>query len=127
MSVFGHCLCKSVRFALEGPTNWVGHCHCDSCRRATASPVTTFIGHPDDRYSIEGEIKEYQSSPSVTRSFCPSCGSPIFYRTTDIPGEIHFYAALLDDPTPLQPTTHWHYNEALPWLHITDDAEKQGV
>lgn len=126
-TVNGHCLCKSCTFTLEGPHNWVGHCHCDSCRRATSSPMTTFIGHPDGKWTISGEIKEYKSSAHVSRTFCPFCGSPIYYQSTEIPGETHFYAALLDDPTQVEPDTHWHYDEVLPWLHITDDAAKKGV
>lgn len=51
----------------------------------------------------------------------------MFYRSRDIPGETHFYAALLDDPSKAAPTVHWHYDEVLPWLHISDDAEKKGV
>ena len=127
-SVTGHCLCGAITFRLDGPHNWVGHCHCDSCRRATASPITTFIGHPDGHWSFtKGTPAEFASSPQVTRAFCPSCGSPIFYRSAQIPGETHFYATLLDDPVPLSPTVHWHYDEALPWLHVTDDLPKKGI
>lgn len=126
-SISGHCLCGACTFTLVGSHNWVGHCHCDSCRRATASPMTTFIGHPDGKWTINGKISEYQSRKDVTRAFCPSCGSPIFYRSTEIPGETHFYAALLDDPTQVKPGTHWHYDEVLPWLHITDSATKNDI
>lgn len=126
--VQGHCLCGACRFSLEGPHNWVGHCHCDSCRRATASPITTFIGHPDGKWRFTGkEPATYQSSPNVTRAFCPECGSQIYYRSDDIPGETHFYATLLDDPTRLEPTVHWHFDEQLPWLHVTDDLRKAGI
>ncbi len=126
--VQGHCLCGGCRFSLDGPHNWVGHCHCDSCRRATASPITTFIGHPDGQWHLTGnEPATYKSSPAVTRAFCPQCGSQIYYRSDDIPGETHFYAALLDDPTSLEPTVHWHFDEQLPWLHIADDLRKAGV
>lgn len=123
----GHCLCGSVAFSLTGPHNWVGHCHCDSCRRATSSPITTFIGHPNGHWQIDGAVQEHQSSPGVARGFCPKCGSPIFYKSDKLPEETHFYAALLDDPTQVKPTVHWHYDEVLPWLHISDTAEKKGV
>ncbi len=123
-NVAGHCFCGALRFTLDGPHNWVGHCHCDSCRRATASPMTTFIGHPDGKWTISGEYREYASSKGVTRAFCPKCGSPLFYRSAEIPNKTHFYAALLENPGNLTPTVHWHFDEVLPWLHINDDAKK---
>lgn len=122
----GRCLCGAVRFELSGPPNWVGHCHCDSCRRATGAPVATFIGHPDGHWRWTGQAPaRYLSSPGVTREFCPVCGSAVTYRSAQIPGETHFYAALLEDPSAVTPTVHWHYDEHLPWPHITDDLDKR--
>jgi len=123
----GHCLCKACTFSLSGSHNWVGHCHCDSCRRATASPITTFIGHPDGAWTLTGPVTRYRSSANVTRAFCSTCGSPLFYQSSEIPGETHFYAALLDDPFVAVPTVHWHFDEALPWLHISDTLDKKGI
>lgn len=124
--VTGHCLCGNVRFQLRGPHNWVGHCHCDSCRRATASPLTTFIGHPDGHWEWLGAAPSvFASSEGVERLFCSTCGSPIAYRSAGIPGETHFYAALLTDPAAVTPTVHWHYDEHLPWPKITDDLKKR--
>jgi len=126
--VTGHCLCGGCRFTLEGPHNWVGHCHCDSCRRATASPITTFIGHPDGHWQFSlGTPAIFPSSPKVERGFCRDCGSPLFYRSQEVPGETHFYAALLDDPTLVEPTVHWHFDEALAWLHLSDQLRKAGL
>lgn len=121
----GHCLCGAVGFALDGPSNWVGHCHCESCRRATASAVTTFVGHPDGHWRWTGETPaNFASAPGVVREFCATCGSPVSYRTDKIPGERHFYAALLDNPGDITPTEHWHYDEHLPWPHIVDNLTK---
>ena len=121
-TVTGHCLCKAVAFELRGPHNWVGHCHCESCRRATASPMTTWIGQENGRWTFTGATPQsYDSSPGTTRGFCPTCGTPVFYRTDRFPNETHFYAALLTDPTAVKPTTHFHSAEHLPWLHLGDD------
>ena len=122
----GHCLCGSVRFAFKGEENWSGYCHCDSCRRATASPITAFIGLPNGRWRWTGALPAtFASSPGVTRSFCPICGSQVSYQTDALPDEIHFYAALLDDPETYQPEVHFHWDEHLKWLEIEDDLEKR--
>ena len=42
------------------------------------------------------------------------------YRAARFPGEIHFYAATLDDPARFAPTVHVHAGERLPWVHLAD-------
>ncbi|PJI84537.1 hypothetical protein BC777_3598 [Yoonia maricola] len=117
----GNCLCGACRFELEGPHNWVGHCHCESCRKATASPMTTWIGHPNGAWRFVGTTPaSYESSPGTTRGFCPTCGSPMFFRTTRFPDEVHFYAALLAEPDKVVPMAHYHADEKLSWLHLAD-------
>ncbi len=114
--VTGHCLCGASVFELTGPHNWVGHCHCESCRRATASPVTTFIGHPDGAWRwLSGEPTPFRSSAGITRGFCGTCGSPLFFASERIPGETHFYAALLDNPETVTPDEVSFAEEALTW------------
>ena len=46
------------------------------------------------------------------------------YRAERFPGEIHFYAATLNDPTQFKPEFHVHWAEKLDWLHVTDDLPK---
>lgn len=121
-----HCLCGACRFELDGPHNWVGHCHCESCRRATASPMTTWIGHPNGQWRSTGATPaEYESSPGTKRGFCPTCGSPLFFRATRYPEEMHFYAALLTDPNAVTPQRHYHADERLSWLLLADGLPGQ--
>ena len=46
------------------------------------------------------------------------------YASTKFPGEIHFYAAGLDDPSKFTPRNHFHYSEHLDWLPLHDDLPK---
>ncbi len=116
MTLTGHCLCGACRFELTGAAPWTGHCHCESCRRATASPVTSFIGQAADGWRWIGETpKQYVSSPGVTRWFCPTCGSPLAYASDRWPDEMHFYAALLDHPEAVTIDKVFNDGERLPW------------
>jgi|GEM_PF-195573 len=116
----GRCLCGAVRYRFDGPPAWMAHCHCESCRRATAAPFTSFLGVRRDRLRWTGERAVFASSPGVTRSFCPRCGTPLSYETAERPQETDLYAATLDDPAAYAPAGHDHWNEHLPWLRLAD-------
>lgn len=117
----GHCLCGACAFKLIGAQNWVGHCHCESCRKATASPFTTWIGQEDGAWELTGETPlKYQSSKGNIRGFCGTCGSPMYFKSERFPTEMHFYAALLTRPNKIVPTIHFHADEMLSWVHLSD-------
>lgn len=122
----GHCLCGAVRYEVDGAPLWQAHCHCESCRRNCSAPFTSFFGIADGAWRWTGEPPAvYASSTGVERLFCPHCGTPMAYRSTGFPGEIHLYAASLDDPTDYTPTEHVHWDEHLPWLHLDDGLPRR--
>ncbi len=122
----GRCLCGAVTYRCSAVPLWQAHCHCASCRRATASPMTSFLGMADGAWAWTGaRPATYQSSPGTWREFCPTCGTQMAYSTIHSPGERHFYAATLDDPTAFTPTGHDHAEEQLPWLHLSDGLPRQ--
>lgn len=117
----GRCLCGAVTYAFTGPVNWAGHCHCQSCRRQTASPMTSFLGVPNEAFKWTGQAPAlFESSPGVRRRFCSGCGTPVSYEADRFGDEIHLYAATLDDPDAYEPSFHVFTSEQLPWLHISD-------
>jgi hypothetical protein len=121
LPISGRCLCGKVRYLADAAPLWQMHCHCESCRRATASGFTSFFGIADGHWRWESdEPALYRSSPGVERRFCPQCGTQMSYRTTQAPGEMHFYAATLDDPGQYAPTAHDLADERLPWIVLCD-------
>jgi len=46
-------------------------------------------------------------------------------RSLRFPNETHFYAALLDHPEDVEPSTHFHADEMLPWIHLSDNLPRQ--
>lgn len=120
----GRCLCGSVTYSFQNPIKWCGHCQCESCRRNCAAPITTFIAVCDGQWEwTGGEPGVYESSPGVKRFFCRDCGTPMGFRPAR-GGEIHVYAAGLDDPEAFQPQVHFFYSERLSWLTVADDLPK---
>lgn len=121
----GRCLCGEVTYEFRGPENWRAHCHCESCRRNTSSPFTTFFGVPRDAFRFTGATpKVFHSSPGVRRLFCANCGSPMAYDADKFPGEIHLYAASLEDSAGFRPQAHVHWAEKVPWVELADDLPK---
>jgi hypothetical protein len=39
------------RLCLRGSLNWAGHCHCESSWRQTTSPMTNYLGVPNDVFN----------------------------------------------------------------------------
>lgn len=125
MATTGHCLCGAIQYEYDGEPSRVIHCHCESCRRQTASPVATFVIVPKAALRFtRGQPKEFASSPGVHRSFCDTCGSPIYYRTERRPDVIDLYAGTLSDPELVVPRSHVHVDEQLPWFEILDDLPR---
>ena len=121
----GGCQCGRVRFEARGRPNWVAHCHCADCRRATAAALATYAGFPRDKVRFPaGESASYQSSPGVTRRFCPDCGTPISYEGERWPEEIHLFVCTFEDPESFEPRGHVYVSEQLSWLHLGDDLPR---
>ena len=119
--IAGHCLCGRTAYRAEAAPLWQIHCHCESCRRATASGFTSFFAIADGFWRWTGEEPAlYRSSPGVERRFCAQCGTQMAYRTVSAPGEIHFYAATLENPELYRPTSHDQGAERLPWVVLCD-------
>lgn len=120
----GGCLCGAVRYTLSAPPKWTALCHCDSCRRAASAPLAAWMGFKPDQVTWSGERQTYASSAHAIRSFCPTCGSQISFESTRWPGDIHLYGASLDMPEAYVPQLHCYTDEALSWLHLTDDLPR---
>lgn len=121
----GRCLCGAIRYEYSGEPTLTVHCHCESCRRQTSSPVTTFIIVPKAAVRLtSGQPKEFASSSGVWRSFCDTCGSPIYYRSDRRADAIDLYACTLEDVTALTPQCHVHAVEQLPWFEVVDELPR---
>lgn len=120
----GGCLCGALRYRLAVPPKWTALCHCKSCRRSASAPLVAWMGFAPDQVDWTGQRSFYRSSAKAIRGFCPTCGSQISFESTAWPGEVHLYAASLDDPTVYVPQLHCHTAETLPWLHLGDSLPR---
>jgi len=64
---------------------------------------------------LSGELRNYQSSPGVTRRFCAVCGSPITYENDRDTGSIDVTTASLDDPDRFPPAREVWLEHKIAW------------
>lgn len=73
----------------------------------------------------KGQPKTINSSGTAMRSFCPDCGSGLFYRNAGVlPGLVDIQSSTLDQPEALPPTVQVQTAERLSWMkHILEFPE----
>ncbi len=102
----GRCLCGSVKYELDGEPLVVAHCYCEDCQRVSGAGHSTGVMYPVERVRLAGVVAEFQLETAesiVTRTFCPTCGSPLHGRNTRMPGVLTFTAGTLEDPNSVAP------------------------
>lgn len=116
----GGCFCGAIRFAIEEKaegTYLVANCHCTICRKTSAAPFVTWLIVPVSKFSYQSGTPKYlQSSAKGTRHFCPDCGTPLAFLTTERPHNIDITTGSLDDPNRFIPTLDVHEESKLHWV-----------
>jgi hypothetical protein len=121
----GGCLCKSVRYQVtDAPLSSI-ICHCNSCRKASGAPSVGWLTFNVGNFELlAGELRSFQSSPGVTRTFCGVCGSPITYENDRDPGTIDVTTVSLDNPDRFPPVREVWVEHKLAW-EVTNETLDQ--
>ena len=101
IKVEGSCNCGAIRLAIEGTVARMAQCHCRDCQRASGTGHMSLAFIPEESVTIEGEAQGYVSTTdlgnTMTRYFCPTCGSRVFNRNTGRPGLLTIPVGILED------------------------------
>ena len=115
----GGCACGAIRYkcSVDSPQSF--NCHCRDCQRASGSAYSSFIIVPPAALKLTKQPKFYavksDSGHTVSRGFCPECGSPIFGKIAELPEIAFIHAASLDDPSWHRPAADFFVPSAQPW------------
>ena len=114
----GGCHCGAVRYEVSGEPQHVALCHCRDCRRSAGAPMVAWAAFAEGELTVtQGETTTFNSSGTALRSFCPACGSGLFYRNAEyLPGIVDIQSATFDDPEALPPFGHIQTAERLDWM-----------
>ncbi len=120
--IAGGCACGAVRYASTAKPSFSLICQCRQCQRATGGGHATAFVLPADAVIVTGEVRFFDqqadSGNTVSRGFCPTCGSPMMNRNSGYPQSLYVHAATLDDPTAFRPETVVFRSAAQPWDHV---------
>ncbi|MGE8066238.1 GFA family protein [Pseudomonas sp. NPDC089569] len=119
----GSCLCGAVTYCISTALKAVTHCHCRKCRKSHGAAFATYASAPASAVSIltgVEALKGYESSEGVTRRFCGTCGSSLFW--SDSKGAfsqwISIAIATLDTPFSVKKQKHSCVGEKASWYEI---------
>jgi hypothetical protein len=86
----------------------VSVCHCLACQKRTGSAFGYQARFPRDSVRIEGDAHEYvrisDEGEPRTYSFCPQCGSTVYYVLDSAPDVVAVPVGAFADPTFPEPT-----------------------
>ena len=114
--------CGAVRYHATAEPLSAFHCQCRQCQRASGGGHASLFVLSKEAVRIEGELRYFEQTAddgaTISRGFCPQCGSPVLGFTTGKPAIYILAAASLDDPTRFHPTRVVFHTAAQPWDHI---------
>jgi hypothetical protein len=118
----GGCLCGAVRYRFTGEPRAAGLCHCISCRRAAGAPAVAWTVVPRANVAFtSGSPVRFRSTPSVERTFCGQCGTPLTYQSDEAPTTIDITTATLDRPEKFPPRKEIWLDHRIAWM-VTNPA-----
>jgi hypothetical protein len=121
MTLAGGCYCGQIRYQTSDRVFHKTVCHCASCRRICGAPsVAWFSVAQRDFRLTRGMPARFRSSPQVTRTFCPRCGTQLTYQHARHADEIDITICSLDDPEQLAPEDHTFTSGRLGWVASWD-------
>lgn len=116
------CLCGNIEIIANGAPNYTEYCHCTMCQKSSGSSFMVWVIFDKENVAVtKGEIKKYQSSPSLARGFCSDCGSNVSIHTEkcfDLP------IGALEKPSDIKIDHHIWTTRALKHVDLNDGLPK---
>ena len=124
----GKCLCGSVTYRCNAEPMMVTNCHCEDCQRVTGTAYACVAGVARDCVMVQGDVKQYsgigESGKSVTRSFCPECGSSLYSVADALPGWCFIMLGTADDKSWIKPNIDCYTRSAFPSVLLQENTRK---
>ena len=107
MQVTGGCLCQAVRYTISAEPIVTRVCWCRLCQYLGAGSAAVNACFPSAALAVQGALSDYRSTADsgniMHRTFCPTCGTPMFSAAESRPHLVFVRVGTLDDPQAVSP------------------------
>jgi len=115
----GGCACGAIRYEISGEPIFQNHCQCRDCQRKSGTGHGSYLTFPRAGVKVGGNATHWDivadSGNVKTRSFCPTCGSPVYLTFSAAPEVFVIHAASLDNPKRFKPHAVTYSVRAYAW------------
>jgi hypothetical protein len=121
------CSCGQLHLTAEGDPIRISVCHCLACQQRTGSVFGVQARFPRDKVRVEGRSTKYvrtaDSGNRATFSFCPDCGSTVYWELEVVPDAIAVPVGAFADPGFPAPRVSVYEERRHPWAGLPADVE----
>jgi hypothetical protein len=114
------CACGQLRATCTGEPAKVSLCHCLECQRRTGSTYGIAAFFPREKVRLSGEASTYRrvsdSGLAVALSFCPACGSTVYWQPERRPDMVAVAVGAFADPNFPAPSQTVFEEHRHPWV-----------
>ena len=118
----GGCACGALRYEIAGEPIFQNHCQCRDCQRKSGTGHGSYLTFPRKGVKLQGIATQWDivadSGKVKTRSFCPTCGSPVSLTFSAAPDVFTVHAASLDNPERYEPQAVTYAVRGYSWDEI---------
>lgn len=117
----GACLCGKITFEIDIPAVWAWHDHSPRTQHAHGAACATYIGTWRSRLRLtsgQTNLTTFTDPTNrQTRTFCKSCGTPVFHIRPHSPKMLNIPRALFSTRTGREPRYHVGFERRPDWAY----------
>lgn len=124
----GGCACGAVRYTCSSAPLAMLSCHCLDCQRSSGAPFASGVIVSTSAVVVTGSPASYavraSSGAFAARTFCSTCGSPLFTKGEAAPEFMSIRFTTLDDPSGFRPMLDIWTSSAQPWVCMNQELSR---
>jgi len=122
------CSCGQLHLTVEGEPSRVWICHCLECQRRTGAVIGNLARFHREQITFNGTATAWkrtgESGNTLTCSFCPTCGSTIYFENEAFPEIVAVAVGNFADPNFPAPIISVWEETRHPWVSLPPDTKR---
>ena len=120
----GSCLCRLVRFEINGPVEQSRYCHCENCRKFSGTAQSAWGLTATSAFTLmtpNAKLTKFDAGSGGLRTFCAVCGSPLWFEPAQMPEFRGIALGAIDEGEVSAPVMHLWTRSSPEWETIEGD------